>query len=176
MWAGWYSAYRLYYAFGGHAGMIGEPRSPTQFRDINLRGAVIIVIAALLPLLAASAWRQRWVRKVVVVIGWIALVGCCTHAITDEILRLLSLTGAHPTQLSAELWLSVNRHKADLQDVLLNEPWFFIEGCLWAVLALIALPSSMRGQWLRSAAIVCAVASIVGVLSGLGVIPTVRVG
>ena len=131
LWGGWYAAYRLYYAFGGHAGMIGEPRLPAQFREINLRGGVIILTAALLPLIVASLWRHRGVRNGIVVIGWIALVGCSTHAITNETLRLLSLTGVHPIELSAEFWLSVNRHKADLQHVLLNEPCFFSEGCLW---------------------------------------------
>ena len=176
LWGSWYAAYRLYYAFGGHAGMIGEPRSPAQFRDINMRGGVIILTATLLPLIAASLWRHRGVRNGIVVIGWIALVGCCTHAITNETLRLLSLTGVHPIELSVEFWLSVNRDRADLQDVLLNEPWFFIEGCLWGLFALTALAPSVRRRWLHSAAIACAGASIVGVLSGLGGIPAFRIG
>jgi hypothetical protein len=128
LWGGWYAAYRLYYAFGGTVGMIGQPRSPAQFREINLRGGVIILMAALLPVLVAWAWRHRQIRNLVGVIGWIAFVACCTHALTSEILRLLSLAGIHPVELPAEFWLSVNRDKADLQDVLLNEPWFFIEG------------------------------------------------
>lgn len=64
-----------------------------------------------------------------------------------------------------EFWLSVNRHRADLQDVLLNEPWFFIEGCLWGLFALTALAPSVRRRWLHSAAVACAGASIVGVLA-----------
>ena len=156
--------------------MIGEPRSPAQFRDMNMRGGVIILTATVLPLIAASLWRHRAVRNGIVVVGWIALVGCCTHAITNEILRLLSLTGVHPIELSMRFWLSVNRHRADLQDALLNEPGFFIEGCLWGLLALSALAPSMRRRWLHSAAIACAAASIFGVLSGLGAISAFRIG
>jgi hypothetical protein len=157
--------------------LIGEPRSPAQFREINLRGGVIILTAALLPLIASSLWRHRGVRNGIVVIGWIALVGCSTHAITNETLRLLSLTGVHPIEVSAEFWLSVNRHKADRRDVLLNEPWFFIEGCLWGLFALTALAPSMRRRWLHSAGLACAVASIFGVLSGLGAVRiSTRVG
>ncbi len=176
VWGASYAAYRFYYAFGGDIGMIGVPRSPAQFRQINLMGGAIILIAAVLPPVAASAWRHERVRKLVVVAGWIAVVGCCTHAITDEILRLLSLTGVHPTRFSPEFWVSVDRDKADLQDVLLNEPWFFVEGLLAALLALTALPRPARAPWLRSAAIACAAASIVGMLSGLDVIPRFHLG
>ncbi len=156
--------------------MIGRPRSPVQFQEVNLRGGVIILLATLLPLIAALAWRHRQARNLVGLTGWIAFVACCTHAITNEILRLLSLAGVHPIGLSPEFWLSVNRHKADLQDVLLNEPWFLFEGCLWGLFALKAVPRSTRPRWLQFVAITLAAASTVGVLSGLGVIPTVRVG
>lgn len=176
LWAAGYAAYRLYYGFGGQVGMIGEPRSPAQWREINLAGGLIILTAALLPLLAASLWRHRPVRNMVVAAGWVGLVGCWTHAITDQILRLLSLTGVHPTQFSPEFWLSIDRHTADLQDVLLNEPWFFVEGLLAGLLALTALRRAARPFWLRSAAVVCSVASIVGVLSGLDVIPRFHLG
>ncbi|MGN6871567.1 MAG: hypothetical protein ACTHMY_24495 [Solirubrobacteraceae bacterium] len=176
VWAAWYAAYRFYYAFGGQVGMIGEPRSPSQFRQINLAGGLIIAIAALLPPIAVLLWRHQWVRNLVVAAGWVGLVGCWTHAVTDEILRLLSLTGAHPTRFPPEVWLSIERAKADLQDVLLNEPWFFVEGLLAGLLALTALPPAARPLWLRSAAIACAVASIVGVLSGLDVIPRFQFG
>lgn len=176
LWAAWYAAYRFYYAFDGRLGMIGEPRSPTQFREINLLGGAIILIAALLPPIAAAVWRRRWVRNLVVVGGWLALVGCCTHAVTDEVLRLFSLTGLHPTEFPPRFWLSVDRHRADLQDVLLNEPWFLIEGGLWGLFALAAVPPSARSGWLRSAALTCALASVVGVMNGLGAIPRFHIG
>lgn len=128
------------------------------------------------PLIAASLWRHQRVRNLVVAAGWVGLVGCWTHAITDDILRLLSLAGAHPTQFPPEVWLSIDRAKADLQDLLLNEPWFFVEGLLAGLLGLTALPRTARPLWLRSAAIACAVASIVGVLIGLDVIPRFQFG
>ena len=114
--------------------------------------------------------------RLVTVVGWIAAVGCCMHALTLVTLRVLSLTGVHPVQLPPGLWLSVDRHKADLQDLLFNEPWFFIEGCLWGLFALAALRPSSRRPWRRSAVGACVLAAAVGVLSGLGVIPTFRSG
>jgi hypothetical protein len=35
LWAGWYAAHRHHSAFGGQLGMIAEPTSPAQFREIN---------------------------------------------------------------------------------------------------------------------------------------------
>jgi hypothetical protein len=176
VWAAWYAAYRFYYAFGGHLGMIGQPAPGQHFRRDNFVGGAIILLAALLPPIAVSAWRHRPVRRVVAVVGWIAAVGCCMHAVTLVTLRVLSLTGVHPVDYPPGLWLSIDRHNADLQDVFFNEPWFFIEGCLWALFALTALKPSSRHRWRRSAVIACALATAVGLASGLGAIPTFRAG
>src|SRR5215217_5711790 len=35
VWAAWYAAYRFYYAFGGHLGMIGHPSPAQRFRRDN---------------------------------------------------------------------------------------------------------------------------------------------
>jgi hypothetical protein len=175
-WAAWYAAYRFYYAFGGHVGMIGRPAPAAHFRHDNLVGGTIILLAAVLPSIAAAAWRHRLVKAAVPVVGWIAAVGCCMHALTLEILRVLSLSGLHPHLYPSGLWLSVDRHRADLQDVLFNEPWFLVEGCLWGLFALAALEPPSRRLWCRSAVVVCVAAAVVGVSSGLGAIPTFRAG
>jgi hypothetical protein len=174
VWAASYAAYRFYYAFGGHLGMIGRPAPTLHFRRDNLIGGAIILLAALLPSIAARAWRHRLVRRLVPIVGWIAAVGCCMHALTLVTLRVLSLTGVHPTHLPPGLWLSLDRQKADLQDLFFNEPWFFIEGCLWGLFALTALQPSSRRLWRRSAVVACLLAAVFGVLSGLGALPTFR--
>jgi hypothetical protein len=121
--AAWYAAYRFYYGFGGHVGMIGRPTPAVHFRRDNLIGGAIIVLAALLPLFTVRAWHLRPVRRVLPAVGWIAAVGCWMHALTLMTLRVLSLTGVHPTHIPTRLWLSYDRHAADLQDRLFNEPW-----------------------------------------------------
>jgi hypothetical protein len=176
VWAAGYAAYRFYYALGGQLGMIGRPAPALHFRRDNLVGGAIILLAALLPLIAVSAWRHPPVRRLVAVAGWIAAVGCCMHALTLMTLRVLSLTGVRPTHYSAGLWLSIDRRRADLQDLVFNEPWFFIEGCLWALFALTALQPASRRRWRRSAVVACLLAAAVGLLSGLGAIPTFRAG
>ena len=96
------------------------------------------------------------------------------HALTDIILRLLSVTGVHPTHLPASVWVSFDRHAADLQDLLLNEPWFFVEGLLWAALGGTFLRRSQCRTWWISAAVACGLLTITGVLSGLGTIGALR--
>jgi uncharacterized membrane protein YqaE (UPF0057 family) len=176
LWAAWYAAYRFYYAFGGQVGMVGRPASPAQFQRINFVGGAIILLAAMLPPLAVQLRRYQLVRSLVPVVAWIIAVGCCAHALIDVTGDVLSLTGVHPIHYPTGFWLSINRRDAALQDLFFNEPWFFIEGCLWGLFALLAMPPSSRRRWRRSAVVGCALATVIGVLSGLGAIPTFRYG
>lgn len=173
LWSFMYACYRAYYAAGGSFGMIGVPVSTTQIRAINAFGAVVILLAATVPIVAM---RVRVVRRALPALCWIAAVGCCMHALVDITLRVLSLTGVHPTQLPASVWLSFDRHAADMQDLLLNEPWFLIEGLLWAALGFALVQPSKRRAWMVSAVTACLLLTVAGVLSGLGIIGSFRFG
>ena len=101
-----YAGYRAHYAVGGTVGMIGEPVSDAQFRRINAIGGLLIVLfSVVLPLVTVHVRRLR----VVPVLGWIGAVGCVMHALVDSTLRVLSLTGQHPTELPATFWRSFDR-------------------------------------------------------------------
>jgi len=165
VWSFTYASYRAYYAGGGRIGLFGEPVSHAQFRAINAVGAAIIFVAGMIPLIAL---KLDAVRRALPVLCWIAAVGCCMHALVDITLRMFSVTGMHPTQLPASVWRSFDRRAADLQDLLLNEPWFFIEGLLWAALGAAIVRPSSRRVWTLTAAIACLLLAVVGVLSGLG--------
>lgn len=169
LWALAYAGYRAYYAAGGTFGMIGQPVSVAQFRTINAVGAVVILLAAVLPLVAV-----RFFPRAIPVLGWIGAVGCCMHALVDAALRVFSMTGVHPTQLPADVWQSFDRHAADLQDLLLNEPWFLVEGLLWGAVGLAFVGVSRRRGWLVSVVVVCLLLTVLGVLSGLDVIGSFR--
>ena len=171
LWAFGYACYRAYYAAGGTFGMIGHPVSEMQFRTINAIGAAVILVAAIVPLVAV-----RWFPRMVPTLSWIGAVGCCMHAFVDSTLRVFSLTGVHPTQLPAEVWLSFDRRAADLQDLLLNEPWFLVEGLMWGALGLAFVGGARRRKWLISALVVGLSLTAVGVLSGLNVIGSFRLG
>ena len=172
-WSFAYASYRAYYAAGGQIGMPGEPISRAQYRAINAVGAAIIVVAGAVPLIALKV---AAVRRALPVLCWIAAVGCCMHALVDITLRIFSLTGVHPTQLPASVWRWFDRRSADLQDLLLNEPWFFIEGLLWAALGVAIVRPSARRIWLLTAVIACVLLTVVGVLSGLGIIGSFHLG
>ena len=166
-WSFGYACYRAYYAVGGQFGMIGRPMSDSRWHAINAVGALLVLLAGALALVAP---RAAALRRALPVLGWAGAVGCCMHALTDIILRLLSVTGVRPTHLPASVWVSFDRHAADLQDLLLNEPWFFVEGLLWAALGATFVRGSQRRMWWISAAVACGLLTIVGVLSGLGTI------
>ena len=172
-WSFAYASYRVYYAAGGQIGMPGEPISSAQYRAINAVGAAIILVAGAVPLIALKV---HAVRRALPVLCWIAAVGCCMHALVDIALRVFSLTGVHPTQLPASVWRWFDRRAADLQDLLLNEPWFFIEGVLWAALGVAIVRPSRRRIWMLTAAVACLLLTVVGVLSGLGIIGTFHLG
>lgn len=174
--AGWgfaYACYRAYYAAGGELGMFGRPVSVAQFRAVNAVGAAIVLAGAVLPLVLV---RVAVLRPAIPVLGWLGAVGCCMHALVDSSLRVLSVTGVHPARLPAEFWLSVDQRSADLQDLFLNEPWFFVEGMLWGLLGIAVVRASRRRAWLVSAVVACLVLTAVGILSGLGVIGSFRLG
>src|SRR6266542_5190976 len=96
-WGFLYACYRAYHAFGGQGAMIGQPVSQSQFRAINAVAVVILLVAAVLPLLAVWSGSRSWVGRLFPVIGWVAAVGCCVHALVDSTLRVLSLTGVYPS-------------------------------------------------------------------------------
>lgn len=173
VWSFAYAGYRAYYAAGGELGMFGEPVSRAQYRAINAVGAAIVFVAGVVPLMALKV---HAVRRALPVLSWIAAVGCCMHALVDITLRVFSLTGLHPTQLPASVWRWYDRLAADLQDLLLNEPWFLIEGLLWAALGAALVQPSRRRAWMVSAAVACLLLTVVGVLSGLGIIGAARIG
>lgn len=173
LWAFAYACYRAYYAAGGTVGLFGAPVSEVEFRAINAVGAAILLVAAILPPVAV---RVAWLRRALPALGWLTAVGCCTHALVNITLRILSLTGAHPTELPSDVWRWYDRRASDLQDLFLNEPWFLAEGLLWAALGIMFVAAPRRRGWLVSATVACLLLSAAGVLSGLGVIGSFRIG
>ncbi len=173
VWSFAYAGYRAYYAFGGQIGQIGEPVSPGQYRVINAVGAGVIAFAGVLPLIAL---RMAPLRRALPALGWMGAVGCCMHALVDILLRLLSVTGVRPTQLPPTVWRSFDRQLADLEDLLLNEPWFFVEGLLWGALGIGFVRAFRQRTWVVSAVVACAVLTGVGLLSGLGTIGSFHLG
>ena len=176
-WALLYAAYRGYYALGGTIGMFGTPVSLSQWRQINGIAAVLLLLAAILPLASVRLWCLPRARTVLLALGWVIAVGCVMHALVDIANRLLTIAGVIHMEFPFFVAGSVDRRAADAQDLFLNEPWFLIEGVLWGALCLVELTSAQaRRWWLASALAAIAVLTVIGVLSGAGVIGRFIIG
>jgi hypothetical protein len=174
-WAFLYALYRGYYGLGGTVGMFGTPVSQAQWRAVNLIGAAILLVIALLPIAALPLWPRPRLRPVLLALCWLLAVGFVTHALIDDIQRVLSLAGV--LQIDYPLFTTVNRRAADLQDLIFNETWFLIEGLLWGALAWISLGRSPARRWWTGTAIAAiAVLTLIGLLSAFGVIGKFIVG
>lgn len=172
-----YAAYRGYYAAGGTAGMIGVPRSESEFRLLNVAAVVVLLVAAILPVAALPLWRRPRPRRILLAVCWVVAVGCVMHALIDDVQRVVSLAGGREIRYPAAQWVSVDRRAADVQDLAFNEVFFLGEGLLWAVLAWIGLDNAAgRRRWVSTAVVAIAALTAVGLLSAFGVIGRVIVG
>ena len=176
IWSLGYGLYRAYYAVGGTFAMHGTPVSYEQWRRINTLGALILFSTAALALLLTDAWAHRRARPFLLALCWIITVACVSHALIDVIERIASLSGA--ITISYPFWQTIDRRTADLQDLFFNEPWFFVEGLLWAAIAWVGAlrESARRAWWIGSAVAATIAATAVGVLTVFGVIERVIVG
>ena len=169
-WALLYAAYRAYYAAGGRFGMFGVPSSDAQWRRINGVGAAILLVAAVAPPTMLVLRRRRAARAALHVLCWIVAVGCIMHALVDMTQCVLSLAGL--LTIDRPIWSTIDERQADLQDLLFNEPWFLVEGVLWAAIGWLA--GIGRGQhprrWLATGFGAIAALVAIGLLSATGVL------
>jgi hypothetical protein len=175
-WAFAYALYRAYYAMGGTFGMFGVPRSEHDWRMINARGAVILAFIAVLPVAVLRLWSRPRVRPWLLTVCWVLTVGGVMHALIGAAQRLASLAGLFVMPLP--FWRTIDRRSSDLQALLFNEPWFLIEGLLWAVIAWggALSDSPRRGWWIGSAAAAVLLLTTAGLLSAFGLIGQVIIG
>jgi hypothetical protein len=167
-WALIYAAYRGYYALGGTVGMFGTPVSTDLWRSINAIGAAALLVAAAVAVLVPWARDRPLARTALIVFGWLAFVGCVMHAVIDEVIRALSLLGLH--EMDMTLWATIDQRTADLQALLWNEPWFFVEGVLWAAIAWhLILSTTGRRRFLVTGFAAILLFTVAGLSSASGV-------
>jgi hypothetical protein len=147
------------------------------WRRINGVAAVLLLAAAALPILLLRIWRYRRARPTLLVLCWVIAVASASHALIGIVQRVSSLAGALVISYPP-FWLSIDRRLADLQALVFNEPWFLIEGLLWAAIAWAgALRISPRRRWwIGSALAATAASTIIGLLSAFGAIGKIIVG
>jgi hypothetical protein len=155
---------------GGTVGKLGTPLSHEEWIRINAIAGVLLVGAALLPILILRAWRHRPAQPVLLAIAWIIAVGCCSHALIGIPQRIASLSGV--LTIEYPFWQSIDRRMADLQALFFNEPWFVGEGLLWGAIAWAGAlrESPRRAWWIGSAVGATSILTAIGLLSAFGVI------
>ncbi len=99
-----------------------------------------------------------------------------SHALVGVVQRVLSLTGM--LTISYPFWRTIDRRQADLQDLFFNEPWFLIEGLLWAAMAWVGAlrVSPRRLWWIGSAVAATAALTAMALMSAFGVIGQMIIG
>jgi hypothetical protein len=175
IWGLSYAAYRGYYALGGTAWLPGAITDPTTFRLINAVAVIALLLAAAMPIATLQLWRRRMLRRLLLVACWIVAVGCVMHAIIDIVQQCLSLAGVLSVQGDSAVLL-LDPRTAALQDIFFNEPWFLVEGILFAVLACMHLRGRARLLWLTSAGTAVAVLVVFGLLVATGVLGRAIIG
>jgi len=176
-WALGYAIYRAYYGLGGTFGMFGVPASDEVWRSINLTAAALLSAAAVLPIVALRLWSRAWPRRILLALAWVIAVACIGHALINGITRVLSLAGVIDVLYPAGFWLELDRTAADLQDLLFNEPWFLVEGVLWAAIAVHVIGERpARRWWVGSVAAAVAAATVAGLLSAAGILGRTVIG
>ena len=176
VWTVLYALYRFYYAIGGTVGIPGIPSSMTQWRSINAIAAGILFATSILAIVLVKAWPHRRARPFLLALCWIITVACVGHALIDIGQRIASLNGV--LSIDYPFWRAIDRRAADLQDLFFNEPWFFIEGVLWASIAWVGAlrESPRRWWWIGSAAAATIAATVIGLLSAFGIIGRMIIG
>ncbi len=175
-WACFYALYRAYYAAGGTLGMFGTPVSEYDWRMVNAKGAVILALVAMLPLVILRWWNRTRARPWLLTLSWTMAVGGVMHALVGMTQRIASLSGLYVMPLP--FWRTIDRKTSDLQALLFNEPWFLIEGLLWVAIAWGGALSNSpnRWRWIGSALAAVVILTTLGLLSAFGVIPQIIVG
>jgi hypothetical protein len=94
----------------------------------------------------------------------------------DVVQHVASLSGA--LTIDYPFWRSIDRKTADLQVIFFNEPWFLVEGLLWADIAWAGVlrTSPRRRWWIGSALAGVAAMTTLGLLRAFGVMAKVIVG
>ena len=154
----------LYWALGGTAllGMV-MPSAPNlpQWRSINAIGTVMLTVAGLVALVMPRVSRTSPLRWPFLAFALLGTSLGVAHGIYGMTLRTLQVAGVQPVPNGP---FDASTHAWVLWDLLAIEPWFTIEGVLFAMLGYHFLESSKaRHRWVG----LCVLGIVVALASAL---------
>lgn len=157
IWSLLYLLPHLVWALGVRAGFVAlHPSIATlpQWRTINWIASVILGIAALLGLALRQRSADTAVHRAKLTIAWLGSCIATAHGLVGIGMRIATISGW--PQPAVPAWL--------YWDLLVFEPWFLIEGVMFAVAGGLLLPERrQRVRW----ALACAAGTVVAIILAL---------
>lgn len=163
--AAWSIAYvlpHLYWGLGGTLGLSAVKPTASALEDwraINLAASGVLVLPAVIAV-ALIRGRPGRTRSSVLVVTVVGAAIAASHGIYGITYRALMIAGVidvdgEPFDLSRHGWV--------IWDLVVFEPWFLIEGVLFAGAGGAAVAAESRRRW----TVVCAIAVTAATLTGI---------
>ena len=169
----WSIAYvlpHLYWGLGGETGLSAVRPSASampEWEDINLVASLVLTIPAAIGIGLIRFAGERRVARPLLIASWLGVAIAAGHGLFGIVYRTLHVAGV--TDIDGRSF-ELDRHGWVLWDLLVFEPWFLIEGILFAAVGRAALTGmEAKRRW----TIACVVGVALATLSG---IVGVRVG
>lgn len=165
LWSGLYVLPHLYWALGGEVGFSALKPSATahaQWEAINWAASVVLVLPVLIGVGLIRFRGQRVVRPVLLAATFAGASIAASHGLYGIVYRILNLVGV--VDIDGEAF-AMSEHPWVLWDLLVFEPWFLVEGLLFAAVGWAAATTSQaRRRWTIACASGIALATVTGLL------------
>lgn len=164
-WSLLYMLAHLYWALGGDALLFMVRKSAVEMDDwraINFAASVMLTGAALIgpALIWTTARRRLRMVTLTACVAGAAIAG--GHGAFGIIYRALNVAGVTDIEGTA---FDASRHEWVLWDLLVFEPWFFIEGVLFAGAGAAAFETTRtRRRWVVGCLVAAGFATLTGLL------------
>lgn len=164
VWSGLYVVPHVYWAVGGDAGFSALKPSATAHPDwqaINAVASVILLVPVAIGLLLPRSSSHRRTRTLLLAACLAGASIAASHGIYGVVYRFLNLTGA--VDIDGQQFTPAE-HTWVIWDLYFFEPWFLIEGVLFASAGWAAIASARaQRRWLFA----CSVGTSLALASGV---------
>ena len=162
MWSAAFGLLHLLWALGmGVAMLKPSALEISLFRVANLVTAVLLTAVGFLGPMFIHLRKRRFLSWLLLAIAWVGCSLSTSHGIYGLIHRILQIEGVVELESGP---FNPSEHAYVLWDLIVFEPWFTIEGILFAIIGWCYLEQARHRQiWV----LLCIVGIIVGLITGL---------